>query len=109
MRTRDGRTSQILSGRAIERSGVAVCDLHCACGDEKRGFLGRASTPRSMVCQWFDLKTTGTCFFGLASKPVATGFSSLASKPVVTVFSGLASKSVATVFLGLASGGGFLS
>jgi hypothetical protein len=38
-RTRDGRTGRVLGGRAIERSGGAVCDLHHACGHEKRGFL----------------------------------------------------------------------
>jgi hypothetical protein len=44
-----------------------------------------ASKPRSMVCQWFGLKTTGMVFSSLASKPVATVFSSLALKPVVMV------------------------
>jgi hypothetical protein len=39
-RTEDDRTDQILGGRAIERSGDAVCGLHCARGDEKRRFLG---------------------------------------------------------------------
>jgi hypothetical protein len=39
-RTTDGRTGWVLSGRAIERSGGAVCSLHHARGDEKRGFLG---------------------------------------------------------------------
>jgi hypothetical protein len=39
-RTRDEHTGQVLSGRAIERSGDAVCDLHRACGDEEHGFLG---------------------------------------------------------------------
>jgi hypothetical protein len=38
--TGDGRTGRILGGRAIERSGDAVCDLHRARGDKKRGFLG---------------------------------------------------------------------
>jgi hypothetical protein len=38
-RTGDGRTGQILSGQAIERSGSAVCGLHCACEDEEREFL----------------------------------------------------------------------
>jgi hypothetical protein len=33
-------TSRVLSGRAIGRSGDAVCGLHCARGDEERGFLG---------------------------------------------------------------------
>jgi hypothetical protein len=39
-RTGDGRTGRVLSDRAIERSGGAMCDLHRARGDEKRGFLG---------------------------------------------------------------------
>jgi hypothetical protein len=39
-RIEDGRTSRVLGGRAIERSGGAVCGLHRACGDEERGFLG---------------------------------------------------------------------
>jgi hypothetical protein len=38
-RTGDGRTGRVLGGRAIERSGDAVCDLHHARGDEERGFL----------------------------------------------------------------------
>jgi hypothetical protein len=29
----DGRTGRILSGRAVERSGGAVCGLHVARGD----------------------------------------------------------------------------
>jgi hypothetical protein len=29
-RTEDGRTDRILGGRAVERSGGAVCDLHLA-------------------------------------------------------------------------------
>jgi hypothetical protein len=37
---RDGRTGQVLGGRAIERSRGAVCGLHRARGDEERGFLG---------------------------------------------------------------------
>jgi hypothetical protein len=32
-RTGDGRTHQVLGGRAVERSGAAVCGLHLACGD----------------------------------------------------------------------------
>jgi hypothetical protein len=38
-RTGDGRTGQVLGGRAIERSGGAVCGLHRARGDKERGFL----------------------------------------------------------------------
>jgi hypothetical protein len=35
-----------------------MCRLHREHGDEERGFLGCASKPRSMICQWFGLKTT---------------------------------------------------
>jgi hypothetical protein len=39
-RTGDGRTGWVLDGRAIERSGGAVCGLHRARRDEERGFPG---------------------------------------------------------------------
>jgi hypothetical protein len=39
LRTRNGRTDRVLGDRMIERSGDAVCDLHCAREDEKRVFL----------------------------------------------------------------------
>jgi hypothetical protein len=39
-RTGDGRTGRVLGGRAVERSGGAMCDLHLARGDLERGFLG---------------------------------------------------------------------
>jgi hypothetical protein len=39
--------SWVLGGRTIERSGDAVCGLHRAQGDEKRGFLGSTSKPWS--------------------------------------------------------------
>jgi hypothetical protein len=39
-RTEDGRTGQVLGGRAIERSGGDVCGLHRARGDKEHGFLG---------------------------------------------------------------------
>jgi hypothetical protein len=39
-RTEDGRTRRVLGGRKIEMSSGAVCGLHSARGDEKRGFLG---------------------------------------------------------------------
>jgi hypothetical protein len=35
-----GRTCRVLGGRAIERSGGAVCGLHRAHGDKEHGFLG---------------------------------------------------------------------
>jgi hypothetical protein len=39
-RTVDGRTGRVLDGRAIGRLGDAICGLHRAQRDEKRGFLG---------------------------------------------------------------------
>jgi hypothetical protein len=36
----DGHTGRVLSGWMIKRSGDIVCGLHCARGDEERGFLG---------------------------------------------------------------------
>jgi hypothetical protein len=36
----DGRTGRVLNDQTIGRSGDAVCSLHRALGDEKRGFLG---------------------------------------------------------------------
>jgi hypothetical protein len=36
----DGRTGRVLGGRAVERSGDAVCGLYLARGDEEQGFLG---------------------------------------------------------------------
>jgi hypothetical protein len=38
-RTGDGRTGQVLGGRAIERLDDAMCGLHRTRGDEERGFL----------------------------------------------------------------------
>jgi hypothetical protein len=38
-RTRDSRTGRVFGGRAIERSGGAVCGLHHARGDKEREFL----------------------------------------------------------------------
>jgi hypothetical protein len=53
------------------RLGGAVCGLHRASGDVHRRFLGSASNPRSIVYEWFSLKTTRTISPGLTSKPVA--------------------------------------
>jgi hypothetical protein len=39
-RTGDGRTSRVLDGRTIEKSGGAVCGLHRARGGKERRFLG---------------------------------------------------------------------
>jgi hypothetical protein len=39
-RTEDGHTGRVLGGRAIERSGGAMCGLHRACGDEEHEFFG---------------------------------------------------------------------
>jgi hypothetical protein len=38
--TGDGRTGRVLGGRAVERSGGAMCGLHLARGDLEHGFLG---------------------------------------------------------------------
>jgi hypothetical protein len=79
---RDGRTGRVLSRRVIKRSGGTVCSLHRARGDKESEFLGLVSKPRSMICQWFGLKTTRTVFSGLTSKLVAMVSPGLASKPV---------------------------
>jgi hypothetical protein len=39
-RVGDGHTGRILGGRAVKSSGDTVCDLHLACRDYERGFLG---------------------------------------------------------------------
>jgi hypothetical protein len=39
-RTGDSCTGRVLNGRAIERSGEAMCGMYRARGDEERGFLG---------------------------------------------------------------------
>jgi hypothetical protein len=36
----NGRTGRVLGGRAIERSGGAVCGMHRTRGDDERRFLG---------------------------------------------------------------------
>jgi hypothetical protein len=75
---------RVLGSRTIERSGYAVCGLYHARGDEERGFLGLASKPRSMVCQWFGLKTTRAGFPVWASK-LAARFGDLVLKITTTV------------------------
>jgi hypothetical protein len=39
-KTGDDHTGRVLGGRMIKRSGDTVYGLHCARGDEERGFLG---------------------------------------------------------------------
>jgi hypothetical protein len=39
-RTGDGLIGRVLDGRAIERLGGTMCDMHRARGAEKRGFFG---------------------------------------------------------------------
>jgi hypothetical protein len=73
-RTGYGRTGRVLGGRAIGRSGGAMCGLHRACGDEEREFLGSASKPMSMVCEWVCLKTTGTVSHGFGPQNHSDGF-----------------------------------
>jgi hypothetical protein len=38
-RTGDGHTGRVLGGRAIKKSGDALCDLHRARGDEEYKFF----------------------------------------------------------------------
>jgi hypothetical protein len=85
-RTEDGRTGQVLGGRAIERSNDAMCGLHRAHGDEKHNFLGFLSLKTKVDgFLQFSLKIGGDGFFDLASKPVVTVSPDLASKPVAWV------------------------
>jgi hypothetical protein len=58
---------------------------------------GEIEKPRSTICQWFGLKTTGTVFSSLTSKHVVTVYHWFDLKTTGTVFSGLTSKPVATV------------
>jgi hypothetical protein len=85
-RTGDGRIGRVLDSQTIERSGDSMCGLHHARVEEEHEFLGLASKPRAMVCQWFFLKPTGTVSLGLASKKVVTGFPVWASKPAAPVW-----------------------
>jgi hypothetical protein len=70
------------------------CLLILWCVGGRCGMTGSDENHGRTVCQWFGLKTTGTTFSGLVSKPVAMVFSGLTSKPVATVSPGLASKPV---------------
>jgi hypothetical protein len=70
-RTRDGCTGRVLCGRAIERSGDAVCSLHHARVTRSAGFLvepqkqgrqfvsGLASKPLGQFLIGLGLKTDG--------------------------------------------------
>jgi hypothetical protein len=62
-----------------------VCSLHRVHGDKESGFLGFISKPRSTVCQWFSLKTTGTVFSSLTSISMVTVSPGLTLKPVARV------------------------
>jgi hypothetical protein len=97
-RTGDDHTGQVLSGRTIERSGDTMCGLHHARENEECGFLGWASKLRSIVCQWFALKTTRTVCHWFDIKTSRMVFSDLASKPVAMVSSGWASKPLVSYF-----------
>jgi hypothetical protein len=78
-------TGWVIGGRTIGRSGDTMCGLHRTQEDEESGFLGLASKPRSMICQWFGLKTTRMISPGLTSKPMTTVCPGLASKPAAPV------------------------
>jgi hypothetical protein len=62
----------LLGDRTIERSGYTLYGLHHAPGGEEHMFFGLPSKPRSTVCLWFGLKTTGSSFPVWASKSIAT-------------------------------------
>jgi hypothetical protein len=79
-------TGRVLSGRTIGRSGDTMCGLHHTQEDKESEFLGLGSKPSSMVCQWFDLKTSGMISPGLTSKPMTTACPGLASKPAALVW-----------------------
>jgi hypothetical protein len=64
-------TGWVLSGRTIGRLYDAMCGLRHARGDQEHRFLGRASQPKSMFCQWSGLKTTGIDLLVWASKLTA--------------------------------------
>jgi hypothetical protein len=74
-RTRDGQAQVVYSVTGRTRG-----TLHHARGDEEHEFLDLASKPRSMVCQWFDLKTTGSDFLVEPQNQVRRFVSGLASK-----------------------------
>jgi hypothetical protein len=67
---------RVLGGRMIGRSGDIVCNLHRERRDEEHRFPSSDSKPRSMVYQWFDLKTTRTVcqWFGLKTTVVCQWF-----------------------------------
>jgi hypothetical protein len=66
----------VLGGRTIERSGNAVCGLHCAQGDEEREFLGLASKPRLIVSPGLATKLVATVLVVWPQNP-SLGFPSL--------------------------------
>jgi hypothetical protein len=78
-------TGQVLGGQMIERSGDTVCGLHCAQGDEERGFLGLASKPRLMVSSSLASKLLATILMVWPQNHLL-GFPSLGLKPAVTVW-----------------------
>jgi hypothetical protein len=106
-RTRDGRTGQILGGRAIEKSGGIMCCLHCARGDESTCFLVEPQNPGRRFVSGLTSKPVGRFLIGLGLKTDGDGFHRFSLKPVVTVSGGLASKPPATVSsrFGLKTGG----
>jgi hypothetical protein len=69
---------RVLDGQTIKRSGVAVCGLHRAQGDEEIRFLG-ASKPRSTVSLNLTSKLVAT-FLMVWPRNHSLGFSSLGLK-----------------------------
>jgi hypothetical protein len=66
------RTSQVLGVRTIEMLDDVVCGLHHAHGDKERVFLSLALKSRSMICQWFGIKTIAAVCQWIGLKPTMT-------------------------------------
>jgi hypothetical protein len=81
-RTGDGRTCRVLGGRAIERSGGAVCDLYRAHGDEKHEFFIEPQNQGGRFVSGLASNLLGRFVSSLASKPLRRFVSDLASKPL---------------------------
>jgi hypothetical protein len=66
----DDRTGWVLGGRTIEKSGDAVCGLHCARENEEHEFLDCASKQGRQFVSGLTSKSLGRFISGLASKPM---------------------------------------
>jgi hypothetical protein len=67
-RNGDGRTGRILDGRAVERSGGAMCDLHRARRDESVCFLVEPQNQGRWFVSGLTSKPLGRFLIGLGLK-----------------------------------------